>query len=123
MKSIRLTIVFFVLAVSLLLMGGCSRHYVDVYVNNQCYLVNLDNDTAIESLLVFKGDYVIFNNLGDNEVELNLPDGVFERDKVTISPGKRVILKVIMNGPHSKNMNIECTGGSGSPKVVVGEEP
>ncbi len=123
MKSIRFFLFLVVLVASLFLVGGCYRHYVDVYLNDQCHMVTMENNDVINPLIVFKGDYVIFNNISSAPVELNLPDGVFERDDVTIAVGKRVILKVIMNGPTESPMNIECTGGSGSPKVFVGEEP
>jgi len=123
MKSIRLILFLVVLVASLLLVGGCSRHYVEVYINDKCEMVTLVNHDIINPLYVFKGDYVIFTNISKVEVELNLPDGVFEKNDVTIAVGKRVILKVIRNGPYEKPMNIECSGPSGEPKVFVGEEP
>ncbi len=123
MKSIRFSLSLLLLLAVLLVVGGCSKHYVDVYINERCALVAIDNDTAIDPLVVFPGDYVIFNNLRDEPVELNLPIGMFEEDNVTISAGKRVILKVIETGHREESMNIVCDDGSGTPKVVVGDDP
>ena len=126
MKTIRYPVflLMLVMTATLFLIGGCSRHYVDVYIDNDCLLKTLETDKSIDVLLVFPGDYVIFNNLTNGNVELNLPVGMFEKDKVIVAGGSREILKVIMKEPFEDYMNIECdTGGSGTPKVVIGEEP
>ena len=38
MKSMRFLLLLWVMMV-LLLVGGCSKHYVDVYINEDCKLV------------------------------------------------------------------------------------
>ena len=123
MKSIRFLLLLLALAATLLLAVGCSKHYVDVYINDKCLLVTLENDEIIDPLVVFPGDYVIFNNLTDEEVVMNLPDDMFSKDDVTIPAGKRVILKVIQKDPVTKEISIDCDGGSSLPKVRVGEDP
>ena len=123
MKSIRLSLLFLLLTAALLLVAGCSRHYVDVYINDDCFLVTMENDKIIDPLLVFPGDYVVFTNITGHKVELNLPDGMFSEDDVEIAAGKRVILEVIQKDPGERSMVIVCTGGTGSPRVVVGEDP
>jgi hypothetical protein len=123
MKTIRFVLVLMLLAV-LLVVAGCDKHYVDVYINDECAMVAIDNDTAIDPLMVFPGDYVIFNNISGDSVIIDLPDDWFEEDLVSILKDKRVILKVIRTDPGRSDMGISCTiGGAGAPKVVVGEEP
>lgn len=139
MKSIRIPVLLLLLAGVLLLMGGCYRHYVDVYINNECILVTMDNG-VIETLLVFKGDFVVFNNLneesessGPTYVDLHLPEGMFDESEVSdlrtdenairVQPGKRVILEVISDGPIEGLISITGDCPTGTPKVKVGEEP
>jgi len=123
MKSKRFVLILLLILAALLLMNGCSRHYVDVYINEDCALVAIDNDTAIDPLTVFVGDYVIFNNLTDDKIELSFPPGIFEVDHVTIAGGKRVIVKVVKAVPEGDSMTIGCREFTGSPKVVVDEDP
>ena len=123
MKSIRFSLFLLLLLALLLMAGGCSKHYVDVYINENCALVAIDNDKAIDPLVLFVGDYVIFNNIREDEVELSLPPGIFEKDSVKIAAGKRSILKVLKSVPAGDSMVIDCDPDSGSPKVVVDEDP
>jgi hypothetical protein len=106
-------------------LGGCeSKHYVDVYVASDCQLYLMDRAAPLDPLMVFPGDYVIFNNMTDAEVKLDPYDGIFDKDEATIAPFKRVTLKVIHPGDlKDKNIVITCTGGSTGPKVHVGEDP
>ncbi len=131
MKSIRSTIFILVLLAAVLLVSGCSKHYVDVYINEQCLMSTMDNDEIL-TLMVFPGDYVIFSNtreelsdVDEKWVELSFPDGLFEVDMVRIEPGHRVILEVIADGPLS-NTRMGINGPncpSGGPDVKVGEGP
>ncbi len=130
MKSIRFPIFLLVLVATLLLVSGCSKHYVDVYINEQCLFSTLDNG-EIETLMVFPGDYVIFNNAREKPtpttqrwVDLTFPAGLFELTTVRIEPGHRVILKVIADGPMSGVLGISGPScPSGSPEFKVGEGP
>jgi len=103
--------------------GGGDKHYVDVYIGGDCLPYTMEQDLAIETLFVFKGDYVIWNNTASGEVDLDFPEGMFEEDEVTIPAKQRVILKVLGPGDGSPEYTIKCTGGSATPKVEVGEEP
>jgi len=127
MKSIRIPLFLLLMAAALLLVSGCSKHYVDVYINEAGLPVTLDNEpeTAIDPLWVFPGDYVIFNNMrADEEVILRFPSGMFELDTVTIEAGHRKILKVIADGPMTGTLTITGDGiPAGNPEVIVGEDP
>ena len=134
-KRFWLLAVLVVLAAALLLVTGCSRHYVEVYINEECLPATADMDN-IKTLWVFPGDYVVFINAREvpevpegqtppgRWVKLTFPDGMFEENEVRIDPGKRVILKVIADGPMEGL--IAVTGPTcplGSPEVKVGEGP
>ena len=83
--------------VALFLVGGCSQHYVDVYVNDDCSMVLHDNDpdVYIGELLFFPGDYVYFNSLRAKNITLNFPAGMFDTSgDVLLEPGKRILVKV-----------------------------
>ena len=123
MKSIRIPVLLLLLAGVLLLMGGCYRHYVDVYINEMCEPVTLENDEMIDPLIVFPGDYVVFTNMREvKSVTLEFPVGMFEVDEVTINAGHRAILKVVDKGETEGYIKrIDCP--IGDPKVKVGEGP
>jgi hypothetical protein len=127
MKVTRLVLVLLLTLTALLLVNGCSKHYVDVYINEICMPVTLENDpeTAIDPLWVFPGDYVIFNNMREEDlVEMVFPTGLFEVERVEIEAGHRVILKVVAEGPMEGPISISGDGcGAGIPKVKVGEDP
>jgi hypothetical protein len=124
MKSTRFALTLVLMMGTLLLMGGCSKHYVDVYINEMCELVTLENGDAIDPLIVYPGDYVIFNSMRETKaVTLTFPTGMFEEDEVTIDPGKRVILKVINEGAPSGDIKRSGDCPVGDPKVKVGEDP
>ena len=124
MKSIRI-ILLMLSMVTLLLMGGCSKHYVDVYIGGECLPLShaFDSDTMI--LLVFPGDYVVFTNLRDKAINITLPAGMFELDMVEdLESGHRVTLKVINEGDAEGGLSISGEGcPSGDPKIRVGEDP
>jgi hypothetical protein len=110
---------------ALVFSGGCSRHYVDVYINEICALVYLDNDpeSVIEDLFVFEGDYVIFNNTKDTAVELTFPVGLFEVDEIVVEGHSRVFVKVIGAALSEGTIGISGDCPAGAPKVKVGEGP
>ena len=104
----------------------CDKHYVDVYIDDDGIPYTLERDTGIDELLVFPGDYVVWNNAGEGEVKLMFPgDNWFGQNSVTISPNKRVILRVASNAAGNASYTISCSGnpGVGSPKVKIGEIP
>jgi len=129
MKSIRVLLLFVFLISVLMLVGGCSKHYVDVYINEICEPVTLENDRKIDVLYFFPGDYVIFNNMrAENSVTLEFPVGMFEVTEVTIEAGHRVTLKVVADGPldDTTSGRIIFTGTGcpmGNPEAKVGEGP
>ena len=126
MKSIRFPLLLWVMMMVLLLVGGCSKHYVDVYINEDCKLVLLDSDpdAYIDPLVVFPGDYVIFNNLNSDDVKLVFPSGLFEVGDTLIESGHRVIFKVIADSLPLGSIRISSpTCPSTNPKVIVGEDP
>lgn len=126
MKLTRFVLVLLLALAALLLVNGCSKHYVDVYINDDCILVTIDNEpeTGIDPLWVYPGDYVIFNNMKDDDVEMVFPTGLFEEDRVEIEAGHRKILKVVADGPMEGPISISGDGcGAGIPKVKVGEDP
>lgn len=126
MKLTRFVLALLLALVALLLVNGCSKHYVDVYINEDCILVDLENEseTGIDPLWVYPGDYVIFNNMKEHDVDMVLPPGMFELDLVEIEAGHRVILKVVADGPMEGPISISGHGcGAGIPKVKVGEDP
>ena len=101
----------------------CDKHFVDVYINSKCDLVTLDNDQAIPLLLIFPGDFVIWNNLSEGLVTLNLPEGWFEVDYVEIPIGQRVILELIKEEVADGSVTIGGTCGSAAPALKIGDEP
>ncbi len=116
--------VLLLMTAGLLLVGGCSRHYVDVYIHPNCYLVSLENDDEINPLIVYKGDYVIFNSMREATVTMRLPAGMFEEDEVDIEGGARVILKVIGEASMAGQISFSGTGCDvGDPDVKIGEGP
>lgn len=139
MKAMRVSLVIVLLAAVLGLMGGCSRHYVDIYINENCQPVTLENGQKIEVMYFHPGDYVIFNNTRASEsVKIQLPTGMFEvaddsvemiSDPVTgesieIESGHRAILKVV--GDATTNGRLSITGDgcpAGNPEAKVGEGP
>jgi hypothetical protein len=125
MKSIRIPLLLLVLVAVLLLMAGCSKHYVDVYINEEKALVTLANCKAIKPLWMFPGDYVIFNNTREiHWVMLEFPEGMFEVTKTdTIWPGHRVILKVTATGKMEGIISVISDGPIGNPEAKVGEDP
>ena len=133
-RRISLLMVLLLLMAAVLLVGGCckdcgecegSRHYVDVYINEICDPVTLENDEDIDPLWVFKGDHVIFNNMRETEtVTLELPPGMFELDTVEIKAKHRVILEVVDGGEESGKLKVRGTGCPvGDPDVKIGEGP
>lgn len=129
-KKNPLLMVLLFLMTALLLVGGCSRHYIDVYLDEECFSSTADLE-HIKPLLLFPGDYVVFINTRvppapdvERWIELKFPEGLFEEDFVRIDPGKRVILKVIADGPMSGNIETNGPGCPlGDPEVKVGEGP
>ena len=126
MKSIRFPILLFVLVAVLLSLGGCDKHYVDVYINKDGKFVQMDNDpdNYIRTLVVFPGDFVAFNSMRDKKITLGFPEGLFETTSVVLEPGHRVILEVLAKEPMEGDIglageDIPSTG----PKVKVGEGP
>jgi hypothetical protein len=128
MKNIRMRMMLGVglLLATLLVVGGCSRHYVDVYLNEIGSLVLLDGDpdNIIDPLWVYKDDYVIFNNTRSKAITLTFPLGMFEVDEVVVDGGRRAILQVVADGPSEGTISVSGDGiPAGSPKVKVGEGP
>jgi hypothetical protein len=148
MKSIRIILLFVILAGSLGLLSGCTSkspevevtyiaeefvRFVDIYVmaGNQFTLTG--GIVPQGPILVFAGDRVIFNNMEKGKVTLTLPEGMFgddrinENNEIVIEPDKRVILKVISEGDLSGIINgrVDPDGNTtdGSPNLKVGEEP
>jgi hypothetical protein len=112
------------LMVALLALGGCSKHYVDVYIGGQCLPISPAYDATNRVLWVFPDDYVVFSNMRDAEVIVTLPAGMFEMDEVTIEGGHRVTLRVINEGDVEGPLSISGDGcPSGDPKIKVGEDP
>lgn len=110
---------------ALMFSGGCARHYVDVYINENCVLVLLDDDptNVIEDLFVFEGDYVVFNNTKDSAVELTFPLGIFEVDSIEVAAHSRVFVKVVGEALSEGTIGISGDCPAGAPKVKVGEGP
>jgi hypothetical protein len=123
MKSTRIPLLL-LLMVTLLAAGGCSKHYVDVYIGPQCLPNTPAYDATTRVLWVFPDDYVVFSNMRDTDVIITFPLGMFEVDEVTIAGGQRVILKVINEGESEGDLSISGSGcPSGDPKIKVGEGP
>lgn len=125
MKSIRITLLLFVLAATLLLVAGCDKHHVDVYINDEYAFVNMDNGNQIKTLWWHPGDYVSFNNIStDKEFTLEFPAGMFEKDKTDIiKPGQRVTLQVIAKEPMEGAISFDPESPIGNPDAKVGEGP
>lgn len=139
MKSTCSKAVLTVLVLILMGAAGCnheeceSKHYVDIYINEVCDPVTLENDEEIDVLFVYPGDYVIFNNMrAAKSVTIEFPPGMFELDEVEIEAGHRAILQVIADGPleddpadpSDDRLTIRGDGcPSGNPQAKVGEGP
>ena len=127
MKANRFTVLcgLWLLVTVLLVMGGCSKHYVDFYIRENCTLVYLDTgpEAVIDPVVVYNGDYVIFNNLKSTTITLTFPVGMFEVDSIDVVGNGRVIVKVIGADLSTGDLGIagDCTAGS--PAVKVGEGP
>ena len=123
MKSTRILLLL-LLMVTLMSVGGCSKHYVDVYIGAECLPITPAYDSTTRTLLVFPGDYVVFSNTRDKDVTITFPLDMFEMDEVTIGAGHRVTVRVINEGEASGPLSISGDGcGSGDPKIKVGEDP
>lgn len=123
MKSTRISLIVFMLLAFLLLAAGCDRHYEDVYINDECLLVEKDNETVINPLELSVGDEVIFNNMNDYEVQLIFPPDIFDKDFLKISGGEKATVKAIKALPEGGDLPISCRDLKGAPKVVVDEDP
>ena len=129
-RQMALMTIWLLLMAGLLFWGGCSRHYIEVYIDEEGRLATADLD-HIKPLLVFPGDYVVFINTRvppepgvPRWVELDFPEGFFDVESVKIDPGKRAIVKVIADGPLSGNIQVSGPGiPMGDPEVKVGEGP
>jgi len=126
MKFIRFPILLLVLVTILLSLGGCDKHYVDVYINEEGKFVQMDNDPGnyIRTLIVYPGDFVAFNSMRSTNITLGFPEGLFETTSVVIEPGRRVILEVLAEGHMEGEIglageDIPSTG----PQFKVGEGP
>ena len=122
--AIRWVLVVLVFVYVIWVTSGSDKHYVDVYINSQCKLVTLDNDAEIPELFFFPGDFVIWNNMSGDEVELDFPDGWFSEDPVIVPKDQRVIVEVVRDAPGSSTISVICDGGgSGAPAVKIGDDP
>ena len=127
MKFSRIWTMFFpvitiILVVWVFWFGGVDKHYVDVYFNDECKIVTLDGG-VIETLFVFPGDFVIWNNPNEFTIKLNLPPSWFEEDYVEIPSDQRVTLEVIRTTPGLEGFSIEGDCPGAVPKVRIGEGP
>lgn len=154
MKTIRIIPTIAIILVTLVLIAGCASdqteepdralisdrtaveatplatgylgfpHWVDVYINDAKECFTVGNVKVNGAILLFEGDYLIYNNIGKEKVTLELPEGWFEESEVTIEPNKRKALKVIIKGPAEGDIAIigeEMIRGT--PNMKVGEEP
>ncbi len=112
--------------------AGCSifcedapTHFVDLYIDAQARIVTLDADTAIPKLLLFRGDIVVFNNLTDKDVTIDLPKAIFGEVQVIIPASGRKMLKVLASSFEGKVIRV-ANGEykiDGIPTVKVNEGP
>jgi hypothetical protein len=126
MMSTRIVLALLLVAAALLLVVGCSKHYVDVYINEDGKIVLLNNDpTTIEELFVFPGDFVVFNNMSGQEATLGFSaEGLFGTTTEVLGPNQRVILEVQAGAPAETEIAVSGAGWpSTGPKVKVGEGP
>ncbi len=127
MKSIGKPLLMLILVATLLGVIGCDKHYVDVYINEDGKVVLMDNvpGTDIETLFVFPGDFVVFNNMSTEKVTLGFTkEGLFGTTTEVLEPNTRIILEVQAGAP--SDAEIAVAGGewpSTGPKVKVGEGP
>ena len=124
MKNVRIILAVVVLVAALLTVGGCSRHYVDLYINDDCVLVQLDNDVVINPLVVFEGDYVMFISLREKAVTISLDPAMFDTGTIELAPGASAVVKVIGDPEMEGAISLSGDGcPSVPPKVVIGEGP
>ncbi len=127
MKSIGKPLLMLILVATLLGVSGCDKHYVDVFINEDGKVVLMDNvpGTEIETLFVFPGDFVVFNNMSGEKVTLGFTkEGLFGTTMEDIEPHSRIILEVQAGAP--SDAEIAVAGDewpSTGPKVKVGEGP
>ena len=87
-------------------------------------LLDGDPNVYIDPLVVYPGDYVIFNNLKADDVKLIFPPDLFEVGETLIEGGHRAIFKVISDGLPLGAIRISAPSvPSTNPKVIVGEDP
>jgi hypothetical protein len=127
MKSIGKPLLMLILVATLLGISGCDKHYVDVYINENGKLVLMDNDPGkyIETLFVFPGDFVVFNNMSGEKVTLGFTkEGLFGTTTEVLEPNTRIILEVQAGAPPDAEIAVAGDGWpSTGPKVKVGEGP
>lgn len=125
MKPIRTQFFLMVMVAVLLLISGCDKHHIDIYINDELAFVHMSNGKEIETLWVFPGDFVSFTNISqEKEFSLEFPAGMFEKDKTDIiKPGHRVTLEVISKVPMEGDISFFPESPVGNPEAKVGEEP
>jgi hypothetical protein len=126
MRIPRILSLIVVVSFLAILGAGCSEPptYI-VYIDEDgCNAVDLDGN-KIDPLWVFPKDRVVWINTASMEMTIKFEDvSIFGVEDVPVAPGKRAILTVKSDATGSVDYSITpCSGGSGSPKVNVGDRP
>ena len=104
----------------------CDKHFVDVYLKNDGlpYTQSMGPD-SIETLLLFPGDYVIWNNTAESDATLGFGGNTswFGVGTATIPKNQRLILQVTETASGSGDYTINIGPGQGTPKVKIGDDP
>lgn len=133
MRAIRFILATIILAGFAGSLSGCATEvtpwgfprFVDVYINDANDCVVMEKTDLGGTVVLYKNDVVIFNNLAEDKVTLVLPEGWFEEKELTIEPGKRKAVQVIINGPKTGGVKSKLRDQEkdGNPNMKVGEEP
>ncbi len=126
MRTSRIVFLIAVIGFMAILGAGCTQSptYI-VYINeNGCTAVDLDGN-KIDPLWVFPDDRVVWVNTSSKEMTIKFEDvSIFGVEDVPVEIGKRATLTVKSDATGSMDYSITpCSGGSGTPKVKVGDRP
>ena len=133
MRAIRFILATIIMVGVVGFMPGCADpvtpwgfpRFVDVYINDANDCVVMEKTDLGGTVVLYTHDVVIFNNLAEDKVTLILPEGWFEEKELTIEPGKRKAVQVIINGPKTGGVKSKLRDQEkdGNPNMKVGEEP
>lgn len=96
-----------------------GQHRIDLYVTDHCLPFLVKTDEMVETLVVRKNYLVTFLNRTARPVEIEMPPGWFNLERVTVPPAHFVILQVERSKADENVYRIGEGCGAGAPRLKL----